>query len=69
MRRSNRALWYVAGGAIVFLAAAVYLPALQAIFLFAPISPLATVVSAAAGLSSLIAFEASKMVFRRREPQ
>jgi P-type Ca2+ transporter type 2C len=69
MRRSNRALWYVAGGAIVFLTAAVYLPSLQAIFLFAPISPSATVVSAAAGLSSLIAFEAAKMVFRRREHQ
>jgi Ca2+-transporting ATPase len=69
MRRSNRALWYVAGGAIFFLAAAVYLPSLQAIFLFAQISPSATVVSAAAGLSSLIAFEASKMVFRRREHQ
>jgi len=69
MRRSNRALWYVAGGAIFFLAAAVYLPSLQAIFLFAPISPSATVVSAAAGLSSLIAFEASKMVFKRREHQ
>jgi Ca2+-transporting ATPase len=69
MRRSNRALWYVAGGAIFFLAAAVYLPSLQAIFLFAPISPSATLVSAAAGLSSLIAFEAAKMVFRRREHQ
>lgn len=60
VRRSNRALWYVSGGAVVFLAGALYLPALQGVFLFAPLSAAALIASVAAGLSSLMLFEASK---------
>ncbi len=67
VRRSNRALWYVSAGAIMFLAGALYIPALQGVFLFAPLSATATIASVAAGLSSLLLFEASKMILRRYE--
>jgi Ca2+-transporting ATPase len=62
---SNRALWYVAGGAIIFLAGALYIPALRSVFLFAPLSAAAIITSAAAGLSSLVLFEALKIILRR----
>ncbi|MEI7827359.1 MAG: cation-translocating P-type ATPase C-terminal domain-containing protein [Euryarchaeota archaeon] len=64
VRRSNRALWYVSGGAVVFLAGALYLPALQGVFRFAPLSAAALIASVAAGLSSLVLFEASKAIYR-----
>jgi Ca2+-transporting ATPase len=64
VRRSNRALWYVSGGAVVFLAAALYIPALQGVFLFAPLSVPATVASVAVGLSSLVLFEAAKVIYK-----
>jgi Ca2+-transporting ATPase len=64
VRRSNRAFWYVSAGAIAFLAAAIYLPLLQAVFLFAPLSAFEIIVSIAAGLSSLIVFEALKINIR-----
>jgi Ca2+-transporting ATPase len=59
--KSNRALWYVAAGAIIFLASALYIPALRSVFLFAPLSATAILTSAAAGLSSLVLFEALKI--------
>ena len=61
---SNRALWYVAGGALIFLAAALYLPTLRSVFLFAPLSATAVITSAVAGLSSLVLFEALKITLR-----
>jgi Ca2+-transporting ATPase len=64
-RRSNRALWYVAGGAVIFLASALYIPALQGAFLFAPLAAGAIIASVTAGLGSLILFEGLKLVFRR----
>jgi Ca2+-transporting ATPase len=60
--RSNRALWFVVGGATIFLACALNLPALQSVFLFAPLSAAAVIVSVAAGLSSLGLFEALKQL-------
>ena len=67
VRRSNRALWYVSAGAVIFLAGALYLPALQGAFLFAPLSGAALIASVFAGLSSLILFEVSKMILRHYE--
>ena len=64
VRRSNRALWYVSGGAVVFLAGALYIPALQGVFLFAPLSVAATIASVAVGLGSLVLFEASKVIYK-----
>jgi Ca2+-transporting ATPase len=58
--KSNRALWYVAAGAIIFLASALYIPALRSVFLFAPLSATAILTSAVAGMSSLVLFEALK---------
>lgn len=69
VRRSNRAFWYVSAGAIAFLAAAIYLPPLQAVFLFAPLSAFEIIVSIAAGLSSLIVFETLKINIRHSEHQ
>ena len=62
--KSNRALWYVAGAAVIFLACALYIPALRSVFLFAPLSATAIIASAAAGLSSLVLFEALKITLR-----
>jgi Ca2+-transporting ATPase len=67
VRRSNRALWYVSGGAVVFLAGALYIPALQGVFLFAPLSVAATIASVAVGLGSIVLFEASKAIYRAYE--
>jgi Ca2+-transporting ATPase len=69
LRRSNRALWGVLGGAVVFLAGALYVPPLQAVFLFDSLSLTATVASVAAGLSSLLLFEITKTFLRRYEKE
>jgi Ca2+-transporting ATPase len=67
IRRSNRALWYVFGGAIVILAGALYVPALQGIFLFTSLSTAAIIASVVAGLSSLPVLDASKLILTRYE--
>jgi Ca2+-transporting ATPase len=69
VRRSNRALWYVLGGTVLFLAGALYVPALQDVFRFSSLSIGATVVCIVAGLSSLLLFEATKIPLRRYEQE
>lgn len=69
VRRSNRALWYVLGGTVLFLAGALYVPALQDVFRFSSLSIRATVVCIVAGLSSLLLFEATKIPLRRYEQE
>ncbi|MGZ4903785.1 MAG: cation-translocating P-type ATPase [Halobacteriota archaeon] len=65
LRRPNRALWYIVGGAIIFLAGALYIPALQVIFRFAPLSAAWLAASIAAGAVSLLCFEGLEIVLRR----
>jgi Ca2+-transporting ATPase len=61
----NVALWYVVGGALTFLAGALYIPILQDIFRFAPLSIGWIIASVAIGMSSLVLFELVKMLARR----
>jgi Ca2+-transporting ATPase len=63
---SNRALWWVAGGAAVFLAAALYLPALRAIFRFSRLSAIDLLLCVVVGLGSIGWFELLKVINRRR---
>ncbi|MDD1721460.1 MAG: cation-translocating P-type ATPase [Euryarchaeota archaeon] len=65
LRRPNRPLWYIVGGAIVFLAGALYIPSLQALFRFAPLSAAWLAASVAAGAVSLLCFEGLEIVLRR----
>ncbi len=63
---ANRALWWVAGGAAVFLAAALYVPALRAIFRFSRLSAVDLLVCVVVGLASILWFELLKVFNRRR---
>ena len=65
-RYSNRALWWVAGGAAVFLAAALYVPALRAVFHFSRLSAMDLLLCLVVGLGSIGWFELLKVVNRRR---
>jgi Ca2+-transporting ATPase len=60
-QKSNRALWYVAGGALIFLAGALYIPALRNVFLFGALSAAAVAASVAIGVSSIVLFESLKI--------
>lgn len=66
LRTRNSALWWVVGGAVVFLGLALYTPALQKLFRFAPMGAGALAVSLAAGLVSVVWFELYKVVQRRK---
>jgi hypothetical protein len=55
----------VVGGALTFLAGALYIPILQNIFRFAPLSIGWIIASVAIGMSSLVLFELVKMLARR----
>lgn len=61
----NVALWWVVGGALTFLAGALYIPILQDIFHFAPLSIGWIIASVAIGMSSLVLFELVKILARR----
>jgi P-type Ca2+ transporter type 2C len=62
----NRALWWVAGGAAAFLAAALYVPVLRRVFHFSQLSVLDVLMCLAVGLGSILWFELLKVVNRRR---
>jgi Ca2+-transporting ATPase len=63
---SNRALWWVAGGAAVFLAAALYVPVLRRVFHFSQLSAPDVLLCLVVGLASIGWFELLKVVNRRR---
>jgi Ca2+-transporting ATPase len=62
----NPALLWVIGGALVFLALVVYVPALQRLFHFAFMHPMDLALAGAAGLFSIAWFELMKLIRRRR---
>ena len=53
LRTRNVALWYVVGGALIFLTGALYIPILRDIFRFAPLPIGWIIASVAVGMSSL----------------
>jgi Ca2+-transporting ATPase len=67
LRSPNPALWWVVGGALVFLALVFYIPFLRVLFHFAPLRPMDVAIGLAAGTSSILWFEALKLFNGRRK--
>jgi P-type Ca2+ transporter type 2C len=61
MRTPNAALWWVIGGAIVFLGIALYVPFMQKVFHFSPMSVWQLGISFSAGFISILWFELIKL--------
>jgi Ca2+-transporting ATPase len=64
--RTNRALWWVFGGTLLFLGLILTLPVLQNLFHFNPLGPIQLVFSLAAGAVSIVWFEFFKWLHHRR---
>jgi Ca2+-transporting ATPase len=62
LRSPNQALWWVLGGAVVFLAAILYFPPLQQLFKFCPLSLWEILLCLAAGVLSVLWFEGFKWI-------
>jgi Ca2+-transporting ATPase len=65
LRIPNRAMWWVLGGATLFLSLVLTVPALRDIFRFAPLHPRDIAVCLAAGVGSIAGFELIKYWYRR----
>jgi Ca2+-transporting ATPase len=65
LKTSNRALWWVTGGALAFLGVVLAVPALRGLFRFSALHPVDIVICFAAGVVSILWFEVMKMVRRR----
>ena len=66
LRSPNRALWWVAGGALTFLAMVLYIPYLRDVFRFAAPPPAELALCVGAGALSLVWFEIVKLAHRQR---
>ena len=62
----NRALWWVMGGALVFLTAVLYIPFLRELFGFAYLHFIDIAICFMAGITSILWFEGLKMINRHR---
>jgi len=67
MKERNRALWWVVGGAAVFLAMVIYLPILRDLFHFAPLHTSNMAICLLAGAGSVLWFEGLKLLRRLKE--
>ena len=65
LRSRNQAMWWVVGGALVFLAMVLYVPYLNDLFRFARLTPLEAATCFASGIASVLWFEVYKLVKRR----
>jgi P-type Ca2+ transporter type 2C len=65
LRSRNVALWWTVGGAVLFLALVLLVPALRSLFSFAPMRPWEILIALGVAVLSVLWFEALK-VFRRR---
>ncbi len=61
MRKHNAALWWVLGGASIFLGLALYLPFLRDLFRFGTVHPLDLAIALGAGVASILWFEGLKL--------
>jgi Ca2+-transporting ATPase len=66
LRSPNAALWWVTGGALIFLGLVLYVPFLQNLFRFSFLHPLDILICFAAGVVSILWFEVLKWVNTRR---
>lgn len=65
LRTPNKAMWWVTGGALAFLACALYVPALRRVFHFSYLSPLDVGFCVMFGVASVVWFDFGKLRFRR----
>jgi Ca2+-transporting ATPase len=65
LRTPNRALWWVVGAAVGFLAITLYVPAVRRLFRFSFLHPLDLVICAAAAAVGMVGFEISKRIWRQ----
>ncbi len=68
MRSPNTALWWVTGGAVLFLGMALYVPFLKNLFRFSVLHPEDIVLCVVAGVVSVLWFEVMKIISTRRDP-
>jgi Ca2+-transporting ATPase len=68
LRTPNPAMWWVAGGSLVFLALVLYVPFLRVLFHFSTLHPGDVALCAGAGAVSLGWFESLKVFGRLRKP-
>ena len=66
LRTPNTALWWVLGGASIFLGLVLYVPFLRGLFQFDYVAPLNLLLCLAAGIFSVLWFEVFKIVLARR---
>ncbi|MCX6659594.1 MAG: cation-translocating P-type ATPase [Candidatus Bathyarchaeota archaeon] len=67
LRSPNRALWWVVGGAVLFLGLVLYVPILQELFSFSFLHPFDLLVCLGAGGTSVLWFEILKLRSRRQD--
>jgi Ca2+-transporting ATPase len=63
--RQNAALWWVVGGTVLLLGLVLAVPVVRDLFAFSLLSPQELAVCLAAGIASLLWFEAAKIITRR----
>jgi Ca2+-transporting ATPase len=66
LRSPNTALWWVTGGAVLFLGLALYVPFLRDLFRFSVLHPTDILICVTAGIVSVLWFEVMKAVAARR---
>ncbi|MBI2862506.1 MAG: cation-translocating P-type ATPase, partial [Chloroflexi bacterium] len=66
LRSPNAALWWVTGGAVVFLGLVLYVPALRDLFRFSTLHPIDLAIALGAALGGVVWFEGFKLVNGRR---
>lgn len=66
VRAPNSALWWVTGGAVIFLGMALNIPVFREVFRFSAIHPVDVVICVSAGVSSIVWFELFKMFSRKK---
>jgi Ca2+-transporting ATPase len=66
LRTPNKPLWWVLGGAVVFMGLVLYVPALRQLFGFGVLHPVDLVICLAAGAVSVAWFEAFKAIKGRK---
>ncbi|OPX88147.1 MAG: Calcium-transporting ATPase 1 [Pelotomaculum sp. PtaB.Bin013] len=62
MRKPNAALWWVSGGALIFLVMVLFVPFLRELFRFAQLHPIDLGICLAAGVVSILWFEGLKLI-------
>jgi len=67
LRARNAALWWVVGGTLLLLGLVLYIPSMRILFDFSPLSLLELALCLAAGIISLLWFEALKVIIRRHD--